>query len=180
MKKIYIGLITLILASPLFLMATSSPFPSWISKLVGEVSINKYGQTSITEEASDGETTYGLKVARFVYDVAVDGGAVGPHTLETQLPAKAVIKQSWYKIITQFSDSGSGTVALSCEDANNILTAGDITGISANAITTGASTGSAATMVRGIGSACNITATVAGVTQDTGKLVGWVEYVIEN
>jgi hypothetical protein len=74
----------------------------------------------------------------------------------------------------------SGTVALSCEDANNIKTATDITGSSANAFVEGASTGAASAFVRGIGAACEITATVATATQDAGKLVGWVEYVVEN
>lgn len=123
------------------------------------------------------------RVATFIYDTGglpLTLGAIGAHLTGVSLPAKAVILQSWYKIITQFSDAGAGTVALHCEDANNILTAGDITGIAANTITTGASTGSAATMVRAIGSACEITATVAGIAQDTGKLIGYVEYVVEN
>jgi hypothetical protein len=100
--------------------------------------------------------------------------------LSVQLPAKAVIVRSYFKIITQFVDSGSGTVALSCEDANNIKTATDITGSSANAFVEGESTGAASAFVRGISAACNITASVGGVTQDAGKLVGWVHYVIEN
>jgi hypothetical protein len=35
-------------------------------------------------------------------------------------------------------------------------------------------------MVRGIGAACEITATVATAAQDAGKLIGWVRYVVEN
>ncbi len=132
----------------------------------------------------DGATggLYAKKVATFIYDVAVDGGTVATHTLAqtATLPAKAVITRSYFKIITQFSDSGSGTVALFCEDANNIKTATDITGSSANAFVEGESTGAASAFVRGIGSACDIKAVVGGVTQDTGKLIGWVEYVLEN
>jgi hypothetical protein len=167
-----------------------TPFPPWLYQLSGDISISDAGVVSVdsgtvteADLAALSGSTDGLYVERiafFTYDVAVDLGTVTTHGLGVTLPAKAVITQSWYKIITQFSDSGSGTVALSCEDANNILTAGDITGISANTITTGASTGSAATMVRGIGAACEITATVATAAQDAGKLIGWVRYVVEN
>ncbi len=187
MKKLYVGIILLVAMAAI---AANSPYPPWIDKVGGDFTFNANGQATVASAAIteakllplDGSTgaLNVPRVATFIYDVAVNGGTATTHALGVILPAKAVIIQSWYKIITQFSDSGSGTVALSCEDANNILTAGDITGISANTITTGASTGSAATMVRAIGAACEITATVATATQDAGKLIGWVEYVIEN
>lgn len=167
---------TLLLASALA-FGQISP---WVQKITGVINIDKKGVSTVYEPASLQEGNFAKSIAYFVYDVAVDGGTSGAKGLGVYLPARAVIVQSFYKIITQFSDSGSGTVALSCEDANNILTAGDLTGISANTITTGASTGSAATMVRGIGAKCEITATVATATQDAGKLIGWVEYVLEN
>lgn len=149
-----------------------SPTPPWFEAIAPNV--------FLSDATSAQEGNFVQKTARFIYDVATDGGATGAHALGVYLPAKAVITRSYFKIITQFSDSGSGTVALSCEDANNIKTATDITGSSANAFIEGASTGAASEFVRGIAANCNITATVAGVTQDAGKLVGWVTYVLEN
>lgn len=147
------------------------------------VTAGKLAAEAVTEaklEDDDGSGLYARRIARFVYDTEAGApGEIGAHTLGVTLPANAVITRSYFKIITQFSDAGSGTVALSCEDADNIKTATDITGSSANAFVEGASTGAASAFVRGIASACVITATVAGSNQDTGKLVGWVEYVIE-
>jgi hypothetical protein len=179
MKKtgFFLGFIAVFLTVNMLAFGQVNP---WIQKITGAISIDKSGVSSPNVPASLQEGIFLKGVARFVYDTATDGGSTGAHALGVYLPARAVITQSYYKIITQFTDSGSGTVALSCEDANNILTAGDITGISANTITTGASTGSAASMVRAIGARCEITATVATATQDAGKLIGWVEYVIEN
>lgn len=116
------------------------------------------------------------RTVRGVYDVAVNGGGIGPHSLSVALPAKAIIKRSWYQIGTQFTDSGSGTVAISCEDAGNILPATDITGQAAGTLHDGASTGSLATMVQGIASNCDLVATVAGAAQTAGRLVVFVEY----
>jgi hypothetical protein len=121
-----------------------------------------------------------LRVARFNYSVATDGGTIGAHNLGVALPAKAVIVRSWFRVDTQFVDAGSGTVALSCEDANNIKTATDITGSSAGAFVEGQSTGAASAFIASIGAACNITATVAGADQTDGKLTGFVEYVVHD
>ena len=115
---------------------------------------------------------------RAEYDVAVQGGGIGLHGLGKALPAKAIIKRSWYQIGTQFVDAGSGTVGVYCEDAGNVFAATDITGKTAGTITDGVSTGSAASMVSGIGANCELTAVVAGAAQSAGKLVVFVEYVV--
>ncbi len=191
MKKIYLALIAVVIATPIFLMATSSPFPPWINKFTGDITANKYGVTAIgsdkvtgdqiTEQAAAGQALYGAKIARFIYDVAVDGGTINiPRNLGVTLPAKAVITRSYVKIITQFADSGAGTVKISCIGAGDVLPDADYTGSSANAFIEGASTGTAATFVRGISSGCTISAFTHGVSPSTGKLVGWVHYVVEN
>lgn len=118
------------------------------------------------------------RTLRAEYDVALQGGAIGLHGLGISLPAKAIIKKSWYQIGTQFVDAGTGTVGLYCEDVGNIKAASDITGVSAGTITDGVSTGSAATMVSGIGANCEVLAVVAGAAQTSGKLVVFVEYVV--
>jgi hypothetical protein len=119
-----------------------------------------------------------LRIARFTYDVATNLGTIAAHGLGVSLPAKAIIIRSFFQIDTQFVDGGAGTVALSCEDANNIKTATDITGSSVGAFVEGASTGAASAFVGSIAASCEITATVAGAAQTAGKLTGWVMYVV--
>jgi hypothetical protein len=118
------------------------------------------------------------KTVKFTYSVATNGGGIGAHLLQAKLPAKAVITRSYLRIDTQFVDGGTGTVALSCEDANNIKTATDITGSSAGAFIEGQSTGAASAFSSSIAAECQVTATVAGAAQTDGKLTGWVEYVV--
>lgn len=121
-----------------------------------------------------------LRIARVTYDVTADGGGTGAHGLGVTLPAKSIIIRSWFYIDVQFVDAGSGTVALSCEDANNIKTATDITGSAVGAIVEGESTGAASAFKASIGAACEITATVATAAQSAGKLTLYVMYVIHD
>jgi hypothetical protein len=119
------------------------------------------------------------RVARVTYDVAVDLGTVAPHALGVTLPAKAIIVRTWFYIVTQFTDAGAGTVAIHCEDANNLYTATDITGMSVGATTAGAIDGGAeSTFLGSIAAACEITATVATEAQTAGKLIFFVEYFV--
>jgi hypothetical protein len=120
------------------------------------------------------------RVATFIFDSAVSGITQGTYSTGVALPAKAVITRSYFKIITQFVDAGAGTIAIFCEDANNIKTATDITGSAANAFVEGQSTGAASAFVRAIGAACNISVVIGGVDVSAGKLIGWVEYVVED
>lgn len=138
-------------------------------------------------ELEDADTAYGTRITaleqipvartmRAEYDVALHGGTIGAHSLGVALPAGAIIKRSFYQIGTQFVDAGAGTVALSCEDADNIVAAADITGKTVGSLTIGASDGAIANMKTGIAANCEITATVAGAAQTAGKLVVFVEY----
>lgn len=135
-------------------------------------------------EASPALVPYGTagvkaqRVARAEYDVLLQGGTIGPHGLGVSLPAGAIVTRSYLQIGTQFVDAGAGSVALQCEDANNILTATDITALTATTLRDGQSTGSLATMVQGIAANCELTAVVAGSAQTAGKLVVFVEYVV--
>lgn len=117
---------------------------------------------------------------RAIYDTAASIGSasVGAHTLGVTLPAGAVITRSWFVVDTQFgSVSGSGTVAIHCETANNIFTATDIDGSAAGTLTEGASTG-AASAFKKITAACPITATVASSDMTAGKLEVFVDYSV--
>ena len=129
------------------------------------------------------EGTLLQRVARYTFDTSVDGSAVGAYTLGAKLPDGALITRSFIYIDTQFTDdvSATGTVAISCEDANNLFTATDITGSAADSLLAGAIDDDAITSaVKAISSDCSITATIAGGTQTAGKLTGWVEYVVHD
>jgi len=92
---------------------------------------------------------------------------------------RVIDRQTWFYTVTQFVDAGAGTVAISCEDANNLYTATDITGIAVGTITAGAADGhAAATFVGSIAAACEVTATVATAAQSAGKLIFFIEYVV--
>lgn len=137
----------------------------------------------IPEIADRFEKIEDKKMLRVVYDTSVgsQGSSTvnsGVHSLGAYLPAKAIITRSYLYVVTQFADSGAGTVALHCEDANNIKTATDITGSSAGALIEGQSTGAASAFVGSIAAECEVKATVAGASQTAGKLVAFIEYVV--
>lgn len=179
MTKFFLGLVLALTTMCEVSFAQSTPFQPEVDKRFKAIEADVTTLEALPSSASytaDGISA--VRVARATYDVAVNGGGTGAHGLLVSLPAKALVKQVWFQIITQFSDSGSGTVALSCEDAGNLYVAADVTGITAGTTTTGVATGSAATMVDGIAAACEITATVATAAQATGKMIVFVEYVV--
>ena len=119
-----------------------------------------------------------VRTARATYDIAVDGGDAAAHGLGVTLPANALILHSWFYVVTQFVDAGAGTVAIHCEDADNIYAAADITGNSAGAVVEGVQDGTAANFTGSIAAACELTATVATAAQSAGKLILFVDYVV--
>lgn len=147
------------------------PIPPWVSQLTGK---------NMPDGAGDQEGSFVKKQVRFQYNVATDGGSVAARGLGVYLPSSAIISRSYIQILTPFTSgaSGGGTVALSCEDANNIKTATDLTGASAGDLVEGQSTGATSAFVKNIAGPCEITATVASTAQTAGKLLGWIEYII--
>ncbi len=114
----------------------------------------------------------------FTYSVAKNGGSKTAHNTGVSLPAKAIITRSYFQVGQVFaSASSAGTVAISCETANNIKTATDITGSSVGDFVDGQSTGAIAGF-KAITNGCDINVTVATWALTAGKLKGWVEYVI--
>lgn len=71
-----------------------------------------------------------MKVVRGRYDFAVDGGAVGDIdlTLETQIPANAVILGGFVEVDVVPTSGGSATVAVKVEGAADIVAAAAISG----------------------------------------------------
>lgn len=159
--------------SPTTLDKAFTPFKTQVQK-----KLYKLEDVSATSEYATKEGHFQVRVAKVIYDTATDGGTIATRGLGVFLPAKALIKQAWFYIDQQFVDAGSGTVALFCEDANNIFSAADITGSAVGTITSGVQTGTAANMSKAIASPCEISAVVAGSAQTAGKLTLWVEYVV--
>lgn len=126
---------------------------------------------------------YASRVAHAIWDPSGDSTmrSVAAHGLGVSLPARAIIKQSWFHTKTSVvSTNNDGTIAFSCTAANDILSAADIDASSgvAGQVTTGVSTGSAANMKLNGSSACEITATVAVDAFTAGKIDIFVEYVV--
>lgn len=170
MKYMLSLLITLLLATS---AKADTPTPPWFEALAPDVFLKN--------ASSDQEGHFVKKVARFVFNVPTDGGTAATYDLGIKLPASALIVRSYFKIITAFSGSGSASVALQCEDANNIYSAAVLGG---TGYVEGASTNTAATFKGSIAADCAVSAVVgsngANYYLTAGKLVGWVEYVMEN
>ena len=142
----------------------------------GDITISDTGVVSMADGSADGNNQ--LRTARATYDVGVDLGTVAAHGLGVYLPANAIIIRSYFYIVEQFVDAGSGTVALHCEDANNIYSAADITGMLVGSVTDGIQDGTTANFTGSISASCEITATVAGSAQTAGKFITFVEYIV--
>ena len=151
----------------------------------GDVDITNAGVFSIVAgTVVEGDVTAqveGLNIGRlaiFDYDFAVDGGAISTIATGVVLPAKAIIEKCWFRIETQLVDGGSGTLAVQCEDAGNILAAADQTGVAAGAFLASAITGVVANMVDDIAAACDISFVIAGAALTAGKLRGYCRYSV--
>ncbi len=145
------------------------------------IGAGKVTQAMLIPATADG--LHAQRVARATFDFADGDLEVGAHSLGVSLPAKAIITRSYLHIETQLADTGTCTLAISCEDANNIKTATDLTGSAADALVEGQSTGAAAAFIKSIAATCAITATVAdggSCVPSAGKGVVFVEYVVHN
>lgn len=123
----------------------------------------------------------GLNIGRlaiFDYDFAVDGGAISTIATGVTLPIKSVIEKCWFRVETQLVDAGAGTLAVQCEDANNILSAADQTGVASGAFLASAVTGTAANMVDDIAAACDISFVIGGAALSAGKIRGYCRYSV--
>lgn len=119
-----------------------------------------------------------MKVARVAFDATTMNTSGSTYSLGVTLPANAVI---WDGMIYTSADftAGTGTVALQCEDAGNIMAAKSATALSTKGTKTALTpVGTAASAVVGIAAACNISAVVATANLTAGKFVGWIEYFV--
>lgn len=118
------------------------------------------------------------KIARGLYEFALDGGAVGDITLRgDSLPSGAIILDSWVHVDTALTSGGAATVAIKTEGAADINAADAISG--APWSTTGAKRAdlTATTAPVKTTAARNIVATVATAALTAGKFSVIIEYV---
>ncbi len=156
----------------------------------GDVTVSSAGVTAIgaakvTEAMLAPASTSGLhvpRVARIIWDPTGVAGdrTVANHASGVTIPANAVIRQVWFYTKTSLvSASNNGTIAVQCNNANDIFSAADIdatTGV-AGQIGTGVPIGTAATMLKVV-AACDITFVVGTNAFTGGKMDWFIEYVI--
>ncbi len=135
-------------------------------------------EADLVVPTADGKNV--MRMLRANLDCTASSCVIGTVSMVQTLPANAVIYQSWWVVEEQFVDAGSGTVAIHCEDANNIFTAADITGDAVGAIVAGNATGVIATMTAGIASGCTITATIATIEQTAGIMNFFLMYAVHD
>jgi hypothetical protein len=116
------------------------------------------------------------RTVKLIFDVSGNSnlGAVGTVHTGVYLPAGAIITRSFAYINTLFS--GAGTVAVECEDANNIFTAYTMSTRAAGTLVE-AITGGTATMSSGIAAPCEVLVKVASTTITAGKATIYFRYV---
>lgn len=127
-----------------------------------------------------------LRVARFTYDTAgndsagVSNKTVAAHGVGVTLPIHAIVVGGFVDVNTAFTSGGSGTLAISIEGANDIISAAAVSGapystIGRKAIVPKANTPES-TSVK-CTAAREITCTVATAALTAGKLTGYIYFV---
>jgi hypothetical protein len=118
------------------------------------------------------------KIVRATIDCSTASNCtVGAHSLGVALPAKSLLTRTVMYIATQPASVSGGTIAVHCEDANNIATAVNMTSYATGSIRDGAQTGVSNTSIAAIGAACNVTATMASADYTAGKINFFIEYL---
>jgi hypothetical protein len=146
-----------------------------IATNVTNIAANTALTAGTTSPSSDGNNA--SRVARATWDFAVDGGS-GAIDLGVDIPANALINLAYFYTVTQVTDSGSGTGALHCEDANNLFSAADVTGNGDGTVVLGIPQNTSATMVKAIAADCDLTWTIATAAATAGKLIFFVHYTV--
>jgi len=151
---------------------------SSITTLNAAVAAGAVTEDKLAVPTADGLNAY--RVARATWDFAEHGGAQTAIGLGVTLPAKAIIEHAYFYTVTQVTDGGTGTGALSCEDANNLYSAADVTGNAAGTLVEGVPDGDVANFVTSIANACELTWTIAGANATAGKLNFYVRYQVHD
>lgn len=127
-----------------------------------------------------GENVLSRRVARNVYDFAVDGGAIGTIALRGEsIPSGAIVINTLIRVLTPVTSGGAATVALQAESAGDVQAAAAVSG--APWSTAGAKRATlTATSAPVITTAPRTpSAVIAAATLTAGKFVVYTYYDIE-
>lgn len=129
-----------------------------------------------------------LRVARFLFDTGANDAAgvsnttIAAHSTGVTLPIHAIVVGGFIDVNTLFTSAGgnAGTIAISVEGANDIISAAAVSGapystIGRKAITPKANTPESTSVKTTAARA--ITCTVAGQILTAGKLTGYLYYI---
>ena len=137
---------------------------------------------SLDDSAAFADGLSRVRLATATYDFAVNGGAISAIPLAATVPDNAVILDGMVDVVTTCTSDGAdaGTMALSVEGANDIVTAIAISD-GTNPWDAGLKAiiplGTAATAIKTT-AARAITATIAGQAFTAGKFVVFLRYVL--
>lgn len=123
-----------------------------------------------------------MRVARFTFDAGIVAKqAIAAHGTGVSLPINAIVYGGFYDVNTAFTSAGgnTGTIAISLEAANDLLTATAVSVATLGTLGRKAivPVATAASAVKGT-AAREITCTVAGQVLTAGKLTGFLLYVV--
>lgn len=141
-------------------------------------------QLDANSEAADG-SFMAVKHSRATYDVTIDGvSSTTPIGLGIYLPAKAVVTKVMLYSDVQFVDDGIGSLALQCEDGNNLLAQTDITSWAVGSVHLGVPNWATPTVTDGIAAMCEIKAVASNCVNcrlpSAGKIMVDAQYFIKN
>lgn len=198
LKRIFFvgAAIALVLASPGYSALRGTPFIPEVDQRfsdieggaldVGAISSADIADGTITAtdvaSSTGASSFYVKKYLQAVYDFGVSGGAAQAHVIyPSALPAGAIVTRSMLHINTKLDSSGASTFAVSCETANNIFTATDITFAAAGTNLEGAYfSAGASTVYKTITNACNLVATIGTNALTAGKVTIFIEYYVKS
>lgn len=119
-----------------------------------------------------------MKVAKFVYDFAKDGGAVGAVVVGAgMLPNGAIVNGGTVHVDTAVTSGGSATVALGIETATDVLGATGKASFTLGARLDVVPVRTAATAVKTTASR-GLTVTIGTATLTAGKITVFLEYYV--
>lgn len=118
-----------------------------------------------------------------IYDFAVHGGSsVAAITLPAKIPAGAIITNSYFRIITQATSSGSSpTIILGTSTTNNLVTSFNPLNAGPNSLMQSASgvpAGTFATFQRSKSTAYDVKMTIGTHPLTAGKIQFFIEYIV--
>lgn len=164
------------------LFAIESPYDAGKNSSLTEFSSILGDSNSLpTAQTVSGPSGDGCRTAHFIYDAANMGGAIGTVALGIYLPAKAVIRQSFFHTKTSTVSALDGKLQFYCEDSENIKATVSSIAFVLGAYVAGESDGAAASTFKDdIAARCQISVAISSGAFSAGFIDGYVDYCGHN